>query len=52
MGKTPLSFYVRDFIAGIAFTVLLWAYGMNKAEYRRAMYEDVKAELSKNASDR
>lgn len=52
MGKATVFDNLREWIAGAAFTVLLWAYRMNKDEYRRAMYQDVKAELEENAPDR
>lgn len=42
MGKTPISFYVWEWIAGIAFSVFLWAVGMTQEEYIDAIIRQEK----------
>ena len=46
MGKPPISYYVREWIAGIAFSVFLWAVRMSEEEY---FAEIVRSSESDNA---
>jgi hypothetical protein len=48
MGKATLFDNLREWVSGIAFSVLLWAYRLSEDEYRRAMYQNIKAELEEN----
>lgn len=42
MGKAPLSSYFWEWIAGIAFSVFLWAVGMTQDQYLDAIIRGAK----------